>query len=91
MPLKSDPQAVRVVLSGDPCRTHFIVNWRNLVRMKQKKIFLSTTCLRQLIFLIDQEQSIATTAVLYKSEFEKFLLCERVLKSVTTCQNETSR
>jgi hypothetical protein len=41
--------------------------------------------------MIDQEQSIATTAVLYKSEFEKFLLCERVLISVTTCQNETSR
>jgi hypothetical protein len=41
--------------------------------------------------MIDQEQSIATTAVLCKSEFEKFLLCERVLISVTTCQNETSR
>jgi c-di-GMP-binding flagellar brake protein YcgR len=39
LPFKSSPQAVRAVLDGDQCRTHFIANGRNLVKMRKKKTF----------------------------------------------------
>jgi c-di-GMP-binding flagellar brake protein YcgR len=39
LPFKSSPQAVRAVHDGDQCRTHFIANGRNLVKMRKKKTF----------------------------------------------------
>jgi c-di-GMP-binding flagellar brake protein YcgR len=53
LPFKSSPQAVRAVHDGDQCRTHFIANGRNLVKMRKKK--LSIANLMQLIFMTEQK------------------------------------
>jgi hypothetical protein len=58
-------------------------NYHQVVNVTAHRTLLTDIIL--LVFLVQNKFFYSTL-----SEFENFLLCERILINVTTCQNETS-